>query len=336
MDTIQIANILLTRRCNLRCDYCSIVRDYSNMPDCYPRMSYYKENELSVGEWMAIIDRLVLNNPDIFLIFYGGEPFLYDGLTELVKYCHDQHIGYTIISNNTEEIQPKIIQLYKDVGQIHGFSASIDPSLFIPNAHERDHAVVKTRAGFDNLCKIKECGMARDVVAEITITAENAQYLFNTVKALSENGIYSSITTLDLKKSDYYDFSTIVDQSLLIEKTPMIAKQFMDIMSDDSLLVHIPRLLVDLYKILPTHMKCQIADDVHNVSIDADGSFRLCLRIRGKELQYMKPSEVIREDGTISHEAKWAMKQDYHMYCKGCNHTCLLMSKYYSKGITEH
>ena len=39
MDTIQIANILLTRRCNLRCDYCSIVRDYAKMPFEYPKIT---------------------------------------------------------------------------------------------------------------------------------------------------------------------------------------------------------------------------------------------------------------------------------------------------------
>src|ERR1035437_1054674 len=154
MDTVQIANILLTRRCNLRCDYCSIVQDYDGIPKEYPKMQHYKDQELSPSEWIKIIDRLSLNNPNIFFIFYGGEPFLYEGLTEIIKYCHSMNLYYTIISNNTEEVQPKILKLYEDVGQIKGFSASIDPTLY-DILNQKNHASLKTVVGYNNLRKLK-------------------------------------------------------------------------------------------------------------------------------------------------------------------------------------
>ena len=339
MDKIQIANILLTRRCNLRCDYCSIVRDYEGMPTEYPSMKYHKDHELDVTVWIEIIERLRKNNPDVFLIFYGGEPFLYSGLTELINYCHEKDIYYTIISNNTEEIQPRILQLWRDVGTIRGFSASVDPSLYnaLMDLHpSKDHAVWKTLVGYKNLRELKKNKIADDVVAEITITHDNCIHLYDTVKILSEADIYSSITTIDLKKSNYYDFSTITDKSLLVQPDSFIAKQFMDIMADESLKVHIPQMLIKLYNILPCEMKCKIYEDVNNVTIDSDGSFRLCLRIRGTISPAASLNNVINEDGNVTGFFKDTLKRDYDSYCKGCNHTCLLMSKYYSQGIVIH
>jgi len=337
MDKIQIANILLTRRCNLRCDYCSIVRDYEDMPKLYPNMKHYRDNELTSTKWIEIIDKLVLNNPNVFLIFYGGEPFLYNGLTDIIKHCHARNVYYTIISNNTEEIQPKILQLYKDVGKIRGFSASVDPELYGGYSSRKDHAIDKTIAGFKNLCLLKSQGIAEDVVAEMTVTSQNYTYLYDTVKILSENNIYSSITTIDLKKSNYYDFSTIKDEHLLVHKNEGVAKQFMDIMSDSSLKVHIPEMLIKLYGILPCEMKCAIHKDLHNVTVDSDGTFRLCLRIRGVEFPKLKLNEIFSDsDKMILPAARDAIKNDYNSLCRGCNHTCLLFSKYFSDGIVTH
>ena len=338
MDKIQIVNLLLTRRCNLRCDYCSIVKDYPGMPEIYPNMKYYKEHELSVNEWIQILSMLKKNNPNIFLIFYGGEPFLYDGLSELIQFCHKENLHYTIISNNTKEIQPKILKLYQDVGQLEGFTASIDPCLYrilhYPKIDYSDDAVKKTLQGYENLLKIKSEKIAKDVVAEITVNNYNQVSLYDTVKVLSEAGIYSSITVIDLKKSPYYDFSTVTDVSMLVQKSYMIKDQFEKIIKDNTLLVHIPSLLPKLYDILPCDMKCGIYEDVHNVTIDSDGTFRLCLRIKGDKVP--KASLIFDEDGKIKKEFKDSLTSDYYNFCRGCNWTCALMSAYYRNNILEH
>jgi len=340
MDTIQIANILLTRRCNLRCDYCSIVRDYQNMPAEYPLIEQYRDSELEAEEWINIIDRLALNNPGVFLIFYGGEPFLYTGLTQLIQHCHTKNICYTIISNNTEAVQPKILQLYKDVGQIKGFSASVDPELHLylsgSDQLSKDHAVLKSISGYKNLVELKKNNMALDVVAEITVTSKNYMHLYETIKILSASGIYSSITTIDLKKSNYYDFSTITDKSLLVQKNSEVAKVFMDIMADESLLVHIPQLLIKLYSILPDNMKCQIPQKITNITIDSDGSIRLCLRIRGTNIPEELFFDCIDENGKVTEQFKKLITMDYDKYCVGCNWTCALMSDYFSTSVVIH
>jgi len=105
---IRIANWLLTRKCNLKCGYCAIVRDYENMPCMYPNVSYYIKNEMSTNVVLSVLDRLKQHNPNMFHIFYGGEPLLRRDLPTIINYCNDNDIEYTIISNNTKEIQPQI------------------------------------------------------------------------------------------------------------------------------------------------------------------------------------------------------------------------------------
>jgi MoaA/NifB/PqqE/SkfB family radical SAM enzyme len=310
------------------------------MPEDYPKIEMYNNSELEVEDWIGIIDTLATNNPNVFLIFYGGEPFLYDGLTELIKHCHSKNIAYTIISNNTEAIQPKILQLYKDVGPITGFSASIDPELHLylsgSDQLSNDHAVLKSISGYKNLVELKKNNMALDVVAEITVTSKNYMHLYKTIKVLSQAGIYSSVTTIDLKKSNYYDFSTITDKSLLVQPNAEVAKEFMDIMADDSLLVHIPQLLVKLYSILPDTMKCQIPKKITNITIDSDGSIRLCLRIRGTHIPDLIFFNCINSNGEITEEFKKYITEDYNKYCVGCNWTCALMSDFFSNSVVVH
>jgi len=246
MDQIQIANILLTRRCNLRCDYCAIVRDYHDIPEEYPKMDHYKKSELKPEEWISILKRLKQNNPDVFIIFYGGEPFLYDELPQLIGFCHDENIAYTIISNNTIPVEEKIVQLFEAVGPIKGFTASIDPDLakykhlIDDRSTTLSHSVLKTLAGYRNLKELNESGLAEDVVAEITVMPNNHEFLLDTVKMLSDIDIWSSITVIDNKKSPYYDFSTIEDDDCKIEKTQKIYDMFMEIVARDDLKVHIP------------------------------------------------------------------------------------------------
>jgi len=318
------------------------VQDYDGQPVAYPAISHYVKSELKPEEWMTIFSKLKANNPDVFLILYGGEPFLYNELHQLVSFCKKENIHYTIISNNTKYIQPKILELVEKVGALDGFTASIDPTLakYKDQLEFRqlalEHSVVKTLEGYDNLKKLKMQGLAKDVVAEITVTSENIQYLYETVKILSEVGIYSSITTIDLRKNSFYDFSTVTDESLLVQREQSVLDEFYKIIDAKGLLVHIPSLLLKLYEILPCDMKCNIHEDVHNVTIDADGSFRLCLRIKGGYTPSIKLDNIFDQDGSIVPFFQTALKADYDVHCKGCNHTCLLMSKYFSEGIIDH
>jgi len=338
---IQIANILLTRKCNLRCSYCNIIRDYIGIPAEYKKMKHFYDNEHGVADWIQVFDRIHNNNPDCFFILYGGEPMVHPDIIPIVKYLKDSGYAHTIISNNsTKQIRDKIMELYNTIGTLPGFTASIDPELclYLDNrATREDDSIKKTIAGFEYLRQLKREGIADDVVAEITVSSKNINYLYRTVKILSENDIWSSITTIDDQKDNHYDFSNVNKGSPLMTTPDLRTRLIFDeIQKDKTLKVHMPELLDSLYEVLPANMKCRIHENVHNVTVDADQTFRLCLRVEGTEASKISVLDGIDSKGNITQNLIDAFEKDYKSYCKGCNWTCMLMSSKYASQIVTH
>jgi hypothetical protein len=160
--------------------------------------------------------------------------------------------------------------------------------------------------------------------------------LYNTVKKLSENGIYSSITTLDDAKNKYYDFARVLNPDDMVQKWSGIKEQFDMIKADKTLLVHMPELLDVIFDMLPSNGRCGLEKKIHNVTIDADGTFRLCLRIRGVISPGLDIEYVINEDGKIQSDFKRAIEYDMARHCEGCNWTCTQMSLMFSDQIIDH
>lgn len=333
MSKIRIVNWLLTRRCNLKCDYCAIVKNYTDKPKEYPDMSHYTRNEMTTDFVIDNLKRIKLHNPDAFHIFYGGEPLLRKDLADIINFCNDQDIHYTIISNNTEEIQPLIEDLVKNVkGKIKGFTASIDPVFFASiDSSQRSYIpedrIRKSLQGFDNLKRMKE--VCDDVVAEITVMKENQKYLYKLILLLTEEGINGDVTFIDIAKSPYYDFSNIYDESLLVRQSPELAQQFQSLSDDKDVDIHMKNtLLPEIWSILPSDMDCKINKGLHNISIDADGSIRLCLRIRGTLTpNLVSLDNLFNEENEVHPVALSIISSDKRKHCKLCNHTCQLMSK---------
>lgn len=345
MDIIHIANILLTRRCNLSCSYCNIVRNYQGIPPEYKKMDEYAKNELSGEEWIEIFDRLVANNPNIFFVIYGGEPFVYDDLWKIIKHCNENKIYYTIISNNTDYVQDRIRDVYEKCGQYRGFTSSVDPVVatdqpgqieFTKSEKGKFFITEKSNHGLRRLIEMKQRGWIDDAVAEITIMRSTIPHLYNTVKKLSENGIYSSITTLDNPKNEYYDFARVLDMSEMVQKDSGIKEEFQKIKDDKSLLIHMPEMLNWIYNMLPSDGFCHLDKNFHNCTIDSNGSFRLCLRIRGVECPSLKLDDVISYHGEVQEKIKQAVKNDIKSYCRNCGWTCPTMSNLFSKQIIDH
>ena len=337
---IQIANILLTRRCNLQCDYCNIVKNYTGRPSEYKDMNYLRSTEFPATEWSKVFDRIHKNNPGCFFILYGGEPLLHPDIINIIKYMKDNFYPHTIISNNTPVVRKRIEEVYKTIGTLPGFTASIDPELCLyldkKNVTQND-AIKKSIAGFEYLKYLKENGLADDVVAEITVSNSNINYLYETVKILTKNDIHASITTIDDQKSRYYDFSNIIANSDLMVKPDSKTRMIFDqIQNDKSLKVHMSPLLDELFNVLPANMACDIYKDIHNVTVDSDMTFRLCLRIAGVECGKIKVTDGIDENGVITDKMLQAFECDYKKYCQKCNWTCMLMSKYFSDRIVTH
>lgn len=331
MNKIQIVNFLLTRKCNLHCDYCRIVKNYKNQPSVYPQMKHYIENEMSTDTVIEGLRRLKLHNPECFMILYGGEPLLRPDLYQIINYCNKEDIHYTIISNNTEKVQLLMQELFNKVEYIKGFTASIDPIIFDTNKHSRD----EWRKSLAGLTKLKEYkDKIKDVVAEITVTNENLDYLYSLVKVLTDNGINSDITFVDIAKNAYYDFSDVENDDLLVKKSAHL-RDVINRIIDEKLNVHMrDTLLPKIYESLPSELDCKLDEDFHTACIDADGSLRLCLRIKAEATpSNFNISNMLDENGNLNEYLQESIRYDKSKFCLKCNHSCYLMGELLSKGL---
>jgi len=323
MDQIQIVSWLLTRRCNLRCSYCAISRDYKNIPKEYPRISHYLRNQMSLDFVIDSLSRLRIHNPNCFHILYGGEPMLRQDLSDIVNFCNKQNINYTIITNNSDEVQPFIESLLASTDHIQGLTSSIDPIIFSKKGDP--DRVKKSLAGLERLKEYSS--YIKDIVAEITVDKDTIKDLYTLVYELTKLGICSDITFIDIAKSPYYDFSNVSDERVLVDKSPEISLIFNEIIRD-GLNVHMAKVLLPkIYEILPAELDCEVEKNVHNLTIDADGSVRLCLRIRGVMTPKLKLNKYIQKDGSLNPDLKKFLSRDKASYCRYCNWTCQIMSQ---------
>lgn len=326
MDKIQIVNFLLTRRCNLKCNYCGIVRTRKGSPPEYPDIKHYFKNEMDLDYVIAVLKELKLHNPDIFIILYGGEPLLRKDLPEIVNYCNSENINYTIITNNTEELQPMFEDLLLKTEYITGLTSSIDP--LVKNSEEDPDRLRKCTTGFKNLIKHRD--YIKDLVAEITVDNNNVSYISSLIHTLSTMKINSDLTFIDIAKSPYYDFSNVTDKDLLVSRTKEVEEQ-MNRIIDRGYDVHMAKtLLPKILDILPSELDCKMEENISAICIDADGTMRLCLRIRGVATPNLKAVECFK-DGKLMPFLKEYITRDKKNYCRGCNHTCYIMSDIVSK-----
>jgi len=84
----RLVDVKLTFRCNLRCEQCG---EWRKKP----------ENDLSVSDWKRIFMDIRRTIGPFYLRFYGGEPFIYEGLADLLSFCSDNDIGVLVTTNGT-------------------------------------------------------------------------------------------------------------------------------------------------------------------------------------------------------------------------------------------
>jgi hypothetical protein len=160
----------------------------------------------------------------------------------------------------------------------------------------------------------------------------NQHFLYQLICNLSKEEIYSDITFVDIAKNNYYDFSNIKDENLSVQPTLSLAGQLLDIMHDHSLLVHMKDVLIPrMFDTLPSNFDCELENGLHNLTIDADGTIRLCTRIRGVVTPLNNVTNLFDKHypQLISNDVFNGIKQDKKRLCELCNHSCLMMSQYF-------
>jgi len=84
----SMVTVNLTNKCNQRCVYCEIGKEISST----------SKDELKVDDLKWIIDEMAKNKINR-LSLCGGEPFLFEGILEVVNYANTKNIKCTITTN---------------------------------------------------------------------------------------------------------------------------------------------------------------------------------------------------------------------------------------------
>lgn len=329
MDKVHIVSWLLTRRCNLHCSYCRISRNYKKFPQAYPNLKHYEQDEMKTEDITEALKKLKQHNSNAFHIFYGGEPFLRTDLPQIINFCNKEEINYTIITNNSDEVQGAIDDLFLKTDYVTGLTSSVDP-IVVSGENITTDQYKKSVKALERFTKLRS--VIKDLVAEITVDRDSINCLYDLVKMLTDLGVNSDITVIDTAKSDFYDFSNVTDKNVLVPKSPQVYEIFYKII-EDKLDVHMADpLLTQIYSILPSELNCEIEKDVHNLTIDADGTIRLCLRIRGIFTpDKYNVKNFVQDSGELHPGLKLSLARDKRFSCRNCNWTCMLMSKIISR-----
>ena len=138
---INIVNALITRDCNLRCEYCKLSGNIDNplKPIDYPTAKQLRDNEKDSEWWIDTLSKYYKQNPNLFTLLYGGEPMVrWKRLVNIVNYLNAKDYSYSIISNCSEGVEDGINNFFDRVGHVKGFTASIDPGFYRTVKTNRD------------------------------------------------------------------------------------------------------------------------------------------------------------------------------------------------------
>jgi MoaA/NifB/PqqE/SkfB family radical SAM enzyme len=283
---------------------------------------------LSSDKWIEAI-RILEDKGCVFHTIYGGEPILYEEIDSLVEKLNRNKIKYTFITSGF--MKERWLQIHKRHG-IKGISASVD---IVPDRGDRQN---KSSVGKLFLSEMKEAGV-NDVVAVTVLDEKNIQddSIFDLVEELTGKGIVTEITLIDEPKSEWYDFA---------EPTGLSIKSFDRF---NEIMFRLGKMKWAGYGIHNNLEFFQQAGEAAkngyfckkpftSLTIEPDGTLRLCYRIGGNWVRGMKVFDLNKVEKHIEE----AFERDREALCLGCSWNCIMMSEFlltdkeYCKKVFRH
>jgi molybdenum cofactor biosynthesis enzyme MoaA len=283
---ITKAEVLLTRRCNIKCGTCAVIEPALDPVTGKPT-SQHLIKEMTTSEWKEAFDVVYDNLGGTFVALYGGEPLVYgdDKLVEIIKILSAKRsdvCDFTIISNGIG-LTSERAKRFVDAG-LQSWTSSVDTSQAGSDIGDR-YMNAKTPAGLKALAMMKNEFNLRDTCGIVTVTAKNLDEIIPTVEWLSANGHWVGIDLLHWNRGDgEYTFSsekqamdylglTLTEEHM--EKLSHIADHIISRHSD--LLVFPTKRVLEMWKdpkfSVELTWKCQPG---HAITIDSNGQIGLC------------------------------------------------------------
>jgi len=306
---ITECQIFLTRRCNLRCEYCKIIQN---------RL----KKELSIDEWKKAFKNLEKIGIKTVKIL-GGEPTILDSFEDLLRFINEgTSIKYAVLSNSIFN-DKKLGSLVN--AKIQGYFASIDG---IKNVKAVDkYGVAKSHAGFNKLKNLKAKGVNL-LGANVVITKKNLSDIPEILKILSENGVWVNLCPVIHGEEDFWEFRTDISDELKftnadIPKINDIMIKLLQMKLEGAKIAVPNSYLINMSKYgIHNNWKCK---ELLQLRIDADGALMLCNDIRGKIAEKYNILDMDKEK--FEEFKKDWKKERIKIDCPGCYWSCFLLAE---------
>lgn len=172
-NTINQCSVVLTRNCNLRCNF------------CYVKNAGYCENEIVSFENLKKIVDFCCNAKVKYMFFTGGEPLLYPYLNDILVYIKEKEhpIATAIATNGVLLENIHFSKRLMDSGLDY-----IDVSMKGRNSQEWINTTgydgyIKQQKAIKNLSSLQ-----MEFTCSMVVTLENVYSLCDSVKTMFENG----------------------------------------------------------------------------------------------------------------------------------------------------
>lgn len=258
----KIFVIWVTRKCNLRCEYCYEKKNQNNL-------SMDVKTALETAEY--IINDIEVNKlKQCDIHFHGGEPLLNTKCIELLiniisKRCTKCSIKYSLTTNGTifsDRIYNSILK------KIDTLSISIDGS---KTSHNEQRKFLDGTGTFEkvyyNYLKIRK--KRSDLRIRMTITSKNVNVLLDNFIFLVNQGIYYIDPAID-----FFDQGWNKDNFKYLEENLTNIKEYI---ARQNLNISFDLIESDLYQMIGCGGGSQ------NINIDIDGNIYICTFVVGNK-----------------------------------------------------
>jgi len=299
--------IYLTRRCNLRCEYCYI-----------PNIT---SGELSTNKLCEIVEFVAQKIQPEMMIFFGGEPFLRQDIGKVVDCANATGIHYTVITNGT-------LKKYEAIKKLKSLTLSID---LLPWQVSSDTAEImpeivrKSEAGFQLLTEVLEFDLPELVVSTI-VTKYNTCFLPEIVEWMSERGIWTIPGIVHTVRDSDFAFRGNLDLNVTQQQAVWIANKMLEMKSRGYLIHNVNAYFRNLPKYADLSWKCSLLD---YFIINSNGYLLACHDWPGTSFSQLDFFDFITQEHFDYQELQELYSKDVRD-CPGCyyNHKLQLL---YSK-----
>jgi len=272
------AELLLTRKCNLCCTNCGMLRD--------------NRMEMSTDKWLLGLDNLKSLGCN-FIALYGGEPFLSNSLEQILIHSKKLNMLNTVITNLT--YKNELFRLIEE-GVLNSITLSIDTL-------QNDKMDIRAKNSvdiFDKLSIYLKEGKLRDVGICATVGRHNFKELPALIELYTERGFWSLFDILHYDRGQ--GESKCANKELLknkifreedMEEVRKVFAIILKMKQSGNFLIHPSARVINMWQKQNYVVDYQwVCTEPYFVTVDCDGSMMMCDDYTTEQLKEFKVWEL--------------------------------------------